>query len=295
MSLEKLTTEKINENSKNIDRMSTIEILKVINSEDAKVARAINDKLDDINEAIELIYEKFQKGGRLIYIGAGSSGAIGKIDADEIFPTYGVSTDRMFAIMAGGDKAVKLLHEGFEDNQELAIKDLKAVNFNANDILVGITASGRTPYVLSALKYCQEVGGLGIGLAMVANPTLATYVAKVITIATGEEVITGSTRMKAGTATKMVLNMISTALMVKCRKVYQNLMVDFVVINEKFKLRAMNIVATVTKLEQEKVREALEASKYKCKNAIVMLMKHVDYPTSVQLLEQHDGDLAQIL
>lgn len=295
MSSEKLVTEKQNQNSKSIDQMSTFDILKVINNEDALIAQAISAKLADISEVVELIVQKYQTGGRLIYIGAGSSGAIAILDADEMFPTYGVSKEKLFAIMAGGKDAVKLMHEAFEDNQELAIADLKAINFNANDILVGVAASGRTPYVLSALKYCQEVGGLGIGLAMVANPELAAYTTKTITIETGEEVIAGSTRMKAGTATKMVLNMISTALMVKCGKVYQNLMVDFVVINEKFKRRAEGIVSLVTKADRDAVLAALNASEYQCKNAIVMLAKDVDYQTSVQLLEQHDGNLSKIL
>lgn len=295
MSSEKLVTEKQNQNSKNINEMTTIDILKVINNEDALIAQVINTKLADISEVVELIYQKYQKGGRLIYIGAGSSGAIAILDADEMFPTYGVSKEQFFAIMAGGEDAVKLMHEGFEDNKELAIADLKAVNFSSNDILVGIAASGRTPYVLSALKYCQEVNGLGIGLAMIANPELAAYTTKTITIETGEEVIAGSTRMKAGTATKMVLNMISTVLMVKCGKVYQNLMVDFVVINEKFKRRAEDIVSLVTKADHDKVLKALNASEYQCKNAIVMLAKNVDYQTSVQLLAEHDGNLSKIL
>lgn len=293
--IEKLVTEKSNDNSKNIDQLSTTEILKIINDEDATVARAVENKLSDIAEAVELIYQKFQAGGRVIYLGAGSSGAIAKLDAEEMFPTYGVSTDRLFAIMAGGENAAKLLHEGFEDNEALAIEDLKAVNFNANDILIGIAASGRTPYVLSALKYSQAIGATSIGIAMVANPVFSEYVTKVVAIETGAEVIAGSTRMKAGTATKMVLNMISTALMIKCGKVYQNLMVDFVVINEKFKLRALNIVATVTKAAHEKVLEALIASDYQCKNAIVMLMKNVDYQTSIKLLAEHNGALNQIL
>lgn len=295
MSSRELVTEKQNQNSKNIDQMATIDILKVINNEDASIAQAIETKLADISEVVELIYQKYQVGGRLIYIGAGSSGAIAILDADEMFPTYGVSKEKFFAIMAGGEDAVKLMHESFEDNQELAIADLKAVNFNSNDILVGIAASGRTPYVLSALKYCQEIGGLGIGLAMVANPKLATYTTKTITIETGEEVIAGSTRMKAGTATKMVLNMISTALMVKCGKVYQNLMVDFVVINEKFKRRAEGIVSLVTNAGYDKILAALNDSEYQCKNAIVMLAKNVDYQTSVQILEAYNGNLSKIL
>ncbi|MBE4703779.1 N-acetylmuramic acid 6-phosphate etherase [Spiroplasma platyhelix] len=295
MDLTKITTEKRNKNSKNIDRSSTMEILKIINKEDALIAKVVSKKLADISEVVDLIYQKFQAGGRLIYIGAGSSGRIGILDASEMLPTYGISTERIFGIIAGGDDALKLAKEGVEDNELLAIEDLKAVNFNANDILIGITASGRTPYVLSALKYCRAVKGLAIGLTMTTDPELSSYVEKVIIIETGQEVITGSTRMKAGTATKLVLNMISTALMVKYGKVYQNLMVDLVASNEKLKARVVNIVATITDADSEVILKTLATANYNCKNAIVMLVKNVDYQDSVRLLAKHNGSLAQIL
>lgn len=295
MDFTKLPTEKRNIKSKNIDKISTIEILKIINDEDALVTSAIKEKLEDISETVDLIYERFNTGGRLIYIGAGSSGRIAILDASEMLPTYGISTDRIFAIIAGGDPALKYPQEGVEDDELLAIKDLKAVNFNSNDILIGIAASGRTPYVVSALKYCQSVKGLAIGLTMVENSKLSSYATKVITINTGQEVITGSTRMKAGTATKLVLNMISTSLMIKYGKVYQNLMVDLIASNEKLKARVVNIISTITNIDNKIIIKTLAAAKFNCKNAIIMLVKNVDYQTSVDLLAQHDDNLAKIL
>lgn len=295
MDLTKITTEKRNENSKNIDKSSTIEILKIINNEDALIAKAIQNKLPDIAETVELIYQKFSTGGRLIYIGAGSSGRIGVLDASEMWPTYGIGQERIFGIIAGGDDALRLPIEGAEDDELQAIEDLKAINFNANDTLIGIAASGRTPYVLSALKYCQAVKGLAIGLSMVENSELVNYSDKVIAIETGPEVVTGSTRMKAGTATKLVLNMISTTLMIKYGKVYQNLMVDLIASNEKLKARVVNIIAIITSADNETILQTLAAADYNCKNAIVMLVKNVDYQTSISLLAEHDGSLANIL
>lgn len=295
MDLTKISTEKRNKNSRNIDRSSTLEILKIINNEDTLVAKAVKKKMKDIAEAVDLIYEEFKTGGRLIYLGAGSSGRIGVLDASEMLPTYGISNDRIFGIMAGGTEALLLPKEGVEDDELLAIEDLKAINFNSKDILIGIAASGRTPYVLSALKYCQAVKGLAIGLTMTENSELSAYATKVIAIETGPEVVTGSTRMKAGTATKLVLNMISTSLMIKYGKVYQNLMVDLIATNEKLKARVVNIVAAITAADSETILKTLALANYNCKNAIVMLVKNVNYKTSVQLLKKHDGSLAKVL
>lgn len=295
VNLNKIDTEKQNIKTLEIDKKSTYEILEIINNEDALVAYAVRKELKEISEAVDLIYDKFKSGGRLIYIGAGSSGRIGILDASEMWPTYGVSTDRIFGIIAGGNDAMRFPQEGVEDDELLAIEDLKAINFNSSDILVGITASGRTPYVLAALKYCQAVKGLAIGLTMNCDSEISKYVTKVINIDTGQEVITGSTRMKAGTATKLVLNMISTTLMIKYGKVYQNLMIDVVASNEKLKARIVSIVAAITNVDSETIIKALVAADYNCKNAIIMLVKNVDYQTSISLLAKYDDNLAKIL
>lgn len=293
--LNKIDTEKQNIKSVEIYKQNTNEILTLINNEDALVAQAIKKELPVISEIIELIYARFVVGGRLIYIGAGSSGRLGILDASEMLPTYGISNDRIFGIIAGGDDALKFPQEGVEDDELLAIDDLKAVDFSSKDILVGITASGRTPYVLSALRYCQEVEGLAIGLTMCSNSELEKHAEKVIAIDTGPEVITGSTRMKAGTATKLVLNMISTTLMVKFGKVYQNLMIDVIASNEKLKSRVLNIIKTITNTNVETISKVLSQAEYSCKNAIIMLVKNISYQDSVRLLEQHNGNLASIL
>lgn len=295
MDLTKISTERRNKNSKNIDKSSTIEILKIINKEDALVAKAVSEKLDEIEKTVALIFEKFKKGGRLIYLGAGSSGRIGVLDASEMLPTYGISRDQIFGIIAGGEKALIYPCEGVEDDELLAIEDLKAVNFSGDDVLIGIAASGRTPYVLAGLKYCQSVNGLAIGLTMTTEPELSAYSDQVIIIETGQEVVTGSTRMKSGTATKLVLNMISTTVMIKYGKIYQNLMVDLVATNEKLKARVASIVSMITKADSVLIMKTLSIANYQCKNAIVMVAKDVDYPTSVQLLAEYDGNLSKIL
>ncbi|MGL5268324.1 MAG: N-acetylmuramic acid 6-phosphate etherase [Spiroplasma sp.] len=293
--LKKIDTEKQNVKSLEICKKSTYEILTIINNEDALIAQTVKKELKEISKVIELIYDKFKAGGRLIYLGAGSSGRLGVLDASEMWPTYGISNKQIFGIIAGGNDALRIPQEGVEDDELLAIDDLKAVDFNSNDILIGITASGRTPYVLSALRYCQAVQGLGIGLTMNANSGLEEHATKVITIDTGQEVIAGSTRMKAGTATKLVLNMISTTLMIKCGKVYQNLMIDVIATNEKLKARVLNIVATITNADTETIARILVKAEYNCKNAIIMLVKGVSYQKSVSLLTQHNGNLAKIL
>ncbi|KMQ92455.1 n-acetylmuramic acid 6-phosphate etherase [Lasius niger] len=236
-----------------IYKKSTYEILTIINNEDALIAQAIKKELKEISKVIELIYDKFKTGGRLIYLGAGSS---------------------------GGNDALRFSQEGVEDDELLAIDDLKAVDFNSNDILIGITASGRTPYVLSALRYCQVVQGLGIGLTMNANSGLEEHATKVITIDTGQEVIAGSTRMKAGTATKLVLNMISTTLMIKYGKVYQNLMIDVIATNEKLKARVLNIVEIITNADTETIAKILVKAEYNYSQKMVngLVAKQIEIP-----------------
>lgn len=294
INLNQIDTEQRNKNSFDIDQKHTSEILTTINNEDALIAKAIKVQLPIITEVIDLIYERFKEGGRVVYMGAGTSGRIGILDASEMLPTYGIS-DRIIALIAGGDPAIKLSIEGAEDNEKQAIKDLQAIKLNASDTVIGIAASGRTPYVLSGLKYCQDVGGLAIGLCMTKNSQFAQFAHKTIQIDTGAEVITGSTRMKAGTATKLVCNMISTTLMIKAGKVYQNLMVDLVAKNKKLKARVFNIVAQITNAKPEIIKKTLKQCNYACKNAIIMILKQVSFAESKKLLKQHDNQINQVL
>lgn len=294
--LENVSTEKCNINSLDIDKKSTYDILEIINNEDALIAQSVKKELVSISQVVDLIYDKFKNNkGRLIYIGAGTSGRMGILDASEVLPTFNVKNDRIFGIIAGGKEALQFSQEGVEDNEKLAIEDLKKVNFNKNDILIGIAASGRTPYVISALKYCKSIDALGIGLTMSANSQMQKYATKVISINTGPEVIAGSTRMKAGTATKLVLNMISTSLMIKIGRVYQNLMINVVASNEKLKARVVEIIALITKLDNSEIIELLAKSNNKCKNAIIMALKNVTYQESIELLKNNEDNLSKIL
>lgn len=263
----------INPKTVNIDRLNTLEIIQLINQEDHMVALAINKVLPQISQVIDLIFARFKNDGRLIYVGAGSSGRIAMVDSSEIVPTFNVSQDKVITILAGGLEAFKTVKKNAEDNTTQAIEDLKALNLNHNDIVLGIAASGRTPYVLSALEYSKLQGCLTIGLCMSVYEIMSNICDHVINILTGAEVICGSTRMKAGTATKMVLNLISTALMIKIGKVFQNFMIDLKVSNQKLKLRAIEMLKFLTALDEKAVIEALEANEYICRDALKQLSK----------------------
>ncbi|ELL44950.1 N-acetylmuramic acid 6-phosphate etherase [Spiroplasma melliferum] len=296
INLSKIDTEQRNPNSTHIDQTDTKGILTIINNEDAKIAQAVQAKIPVITKVIDLIFPRFNQGGRLIYMGAGSSGRIGILDASEMLPTYGLDADRIVGIIAGGDSAIRTPAEGAEDDQDLAVNDLKKLNLQPLlDTVIGIGASGRTPYVLAGLKYAKTIGALSVGLCMTKNSEMIAIADEVIAIETGPEVITGSTRMKAGTATKLVCNMISTTLMVKLGKVYQNLMVDLVATNEKLKVRTAEIVKAVTNASDEVIAQALTAANYACKNAIVMILKNVSYVESQTLLTKYDNLVSKII
>lgn len=241
MNLENLTTEKRNPASMNIDKVSTLEMAQIMNDEDKKVAYAVEKVLPEVSAAIDLIAETLSRGGRLFYIGAGTSGRLGVLDASEIPPTFGTSPEMIQGLIAGGDIALKNAVEGAEDNEELAIENLSAKNFSRQDILVGISSSGRTPYVLSGINFAKKLGAVTVGISCVENSALAKIVDIEITPVTGAEVITGSTRLKAGTATKMVLNMLTTGAMIKLGKVFGNLMINVQATNEKLRDRAKRI------------------------------------------------------
>ncbi|CBV67190.1 N-acetylmuramic acid 6-phosphate etherase [Mycoplasma leachii] len=290
-----IETENINKNSLDIDKKSTSEIIKIINNEDIKVAYAIKKELNQISNVIDLIFERFKKGGRLIYIGSGTSGRLGILDASEMYPTYGIDQNRIIGIIAGGNKAIKNPIEGAEDNEKLAIIDLNKIKLNSFDTVIGIASSGKTPYVLSALKYANKKDALSIGLCMVKNSEMTKIANQVISIKTEAEIITGSTRMKAGTATKLVCNMITTTLMIKLGKVYKNLMIDLVATNDKLKNRAFKIVKQLTSAKDQIIYKALAESNFSCKYAIVMILKKISYNESVLLLDNYDNSLTKLL
>ena len=295
MNLEGLTTEARNETTKKIDQVSTLEMVTLINEEDQKVAQAIEKVLPQIATAIDAAAERFKKGGRLIYCGAGTSGRLGALDAIELTPTYSVSPERAFGILAGGEKAMYQAIEGAEDSKELAIEDLTQHQLTARDVVIAIAASGRTPYAVSAIEYGKKVGALTISVTC-NNQSPMNQLAEIgIAPIVGPEVITGSTRMKAGSAQKMVLNMFSTGIMVKVGNIYQNLMVNVQPTNEKLIQRATNIIKEAAEIEESQAKEYLEAAQLEVAPAIVMAKAHVDFQKAKQLLAEHDGRISEVL
>ncbi|WEU33714.1 N-acetylmuramic acid 6-phosphate etherase [Enterococcus faecalis] len=295
MNLEGLTTEARNEATKKIDQVSTLEMVTLINQEDQKVAQAIEKVLPQIATAIDAAAERFKKGGRLIYCGAGTSGRLGALGAIELTPTYSVSPERAFGILAGGEKAMYQAIEGAEDSKELAIEDLTQHQLTARDVVIAIAASGRTPYAVSAIEYGKKVGALTISVTC-NNQSPMNQLAEIgIAPIVGPEVITGSTRMKAGSAQKMVLNMFSTGIMVKVGNIYQNLMVNVQPTNEKLIQRATNIIKEAAEIEESQAKEYLEAAQLEVAPAIVMAKAHVDFQKAKQLLAEHDGRISEVL
>lgn len=293
--LELLDTEGINENSLNIDSMNIADVLKTINEEDKKVAQVIEEELPAITRAVEAICPKIQAGGRLIYVGAGTSGRLGVLDASECPPTYGVEPGLVVGLIAGGEKALRYAIEGAEDDGEQAVKDLEAIQFTEKDALVGLAASGRTPYVLAALAYAKALGAVTVSVSCVKDAEVSQVVQYPIEAVVGPEVVTGSTRMKAGTAQKMILNMISTTLMIQAGKVYGNLMVDVQATNAKLIVRAERIITTTTGLGKEEAKLLFEESGHSVKTAIVMAKKKTSRQEAEALLEKHQGRIARAL
>ncbi|OZU88841.1 N-acetylmuramic acid 6-phosphate etherase [Virgibacillus indicus] len=289
MELSKLTTEQRNRNSMNLDEMSTLEILKTINNEDKKVAVAVEAVLPQVDAAVERICKALAAGGRLFYVGAGTSGRVGVIDASECPPTFMTSPDLVQTVMAGGVDAFFHAVEGSEDNEAQGEADLKARDFNKQDVVIGITASGRTPYPIGALKYAREIGAYTISLSCNRDSLISSYADCEIEVIVGPEVLTGSTRMKAATSHKMILNMISTATMVKLGKVHENLMVDVHASNYKLKERAKKNIMEITKVPYEKAEEVLINTNYKVKPAIVMIEAKVTYEEAEAAIKHEKG------
>ncbi|MBC9131125.1 N-acetylmuramic acid 6-phosphate etherase [Frischella sp. Ac48] len=295
LDLSKMVTESCNSVSQNIDQLATLDILKVINNEDKTVALAVEKVLPYIAQAVEHIVATFAKHGRLIYIGAGTSGRLGILDASECPPTYGTSPEQVIGIIAGGASAVFKAVENIEDKPEQGQADLQSINFSNNDILVGIAASGRTPYVIGAMKYAKKQGAMVISLCCNPNAQMISLADIAITPVVGAEVITGSSRMKAGTAQKMVLNMLTTASMIKIGKVFGNLMVDVEATNAKLVERQINIVMQATDCSREQAIKALEQCKRHCKTAIIMLLMDLDACNAKLLLDRHNGKVVNVL
>ncbi|NLJ68209.1 MAG: N-acetylmuramic acid 6-phosphate etherase [Firmicutes bacterium] len=284
-----LTTEKRNKNSLELDTMTTQEILTLINAEDQKVAPAVAAAIPQITQAVDLIAGRLKAGGRLFYVGAGTSGRLGILDVAEVRPTFGIGLDTVEAIIAGGARAITEAVEEAEDDFDQGGRELRLRNISEVDAVVGIAASGSTPFVLGALLTAREAGAAAIGIACNHNSRLRDYADIAIEVVVGPEILTGSTRMKAGTAQKMVLNMISTAVMVNLGQVYENLMVGMQITNTKLVQRAIRMVAAAAEVTVDDAAALLEASQRDIKLAIVMGKLQADAATARQLLENAQG------
>ena len=293
--LSNLVTESRNHHSEHIDTLSTLEMLKVINNEDKKVPFAVEATLPHIARLVDKVVTAFSQGGRLIYCGAGTSGRLGILDASECPPTYGTPHDMVIGLIAGGHKAILQAVENAEDNVQLGAEDLRQLNFNAKDVLVGIAASGRTPYVIGALEYARSLGAVTGAISCNPDSPIAQRADITITPIVGPEVITGSSRMKAGTAQKLVLNMITTGAMIKMGKVFGNLMVDVEATNAKLIERQIRIVMQTTEGERATAEQALAQCQRHCKTAILMILAGVDAQQATQLLAQNKGFIRQAL
>ncbi|MCG0275711.1 MAG: N-acetylmuramic acid 6-phosphate etherase [Thermosediminibacteraceae bacterium] len=295
MELTKLITEQRNPYTEDIDLLDTVSMLKKMNDEDKKVAFAVEKEIPKIAQAVDEIAERMKKGGRLFYIGAGTSGRIGILDASECPPTFGVDPELVQGIIAGGDAAIKRAVEGAEDDDFMGRKDLEARNLSHKDAVVGLTASGRTPYVLGGLKYAREIGALTVGICCNPDSLIKDYVDILIAPVVGPEVILGSTRLKAGTAQKMVLNMISTGTMIKLGKVYSNLMVDLQPTNEKLKNRARRMLKIATKASDDVIESTLKETGFDVKASILMILSGIDKDRANELLKFSGGNIRKAM
>jgi N-acetylmuramic acid 6-phosphate etherase len=293
--LESLTTEAFRPELADIDRLPTLDIARLMNSEDATVPAAVGKRLPEIAAAIDAVAERMARGGRLIYAGAGTAGRLGVLDASECPPTFNTDPEQVVGLIAGGREAMVTSVEGAEDSAELARADLDALALTGVDTVVGISASGRTPYAIGAVEHARKQGALTIGLAGNADSALAAAAEHGIEIVVGPELLTGSTRLKAGTAQKLVLNMLSTITMIRLGKTYGNLMVDVRASNEKLRARSRRIVALATGAADDEIERALAATDGEVKPAILTLLADVDGPTAAGLLESSGGHLRAAL
>ena len=295
LKLDKLLTEKRNPFTLDIDKVSTLEMCLLINEEDKRTAVAVRNALPEIANVVDEVAKRLSCGGRLFYIGAGTSGRLGILDAVECPPTYSTEPEMVQGIIAGGYPAIFKAQEGAEDSLTLAQEDLKAKNLSEKDCVIGIAASGRTPYVIGGLKYANDKKALTVAISCSPDSPIEKEAQLAICLLTGAEAITGSTRMKAGTAQKMVLNMISTCTMIKLGKVYGNLMVDVKASNKKLEERAKRILMEATDCSYEEAVAVLKKTAGKVKPAIVMLLTGKDKVVAEKLLQENNGFIAQAI
>ena len=290
-----LNTEKQNKKSLEIDGMEISKILRTINNEDASIANAVRTGLPEIEETINYTVSSVKNGGRIFYVGAGTSGRLGVLDASEIPPTFSASNDIFIGIISGGDKALRKSVEGAEDSVDAGLRDIEHFNLDEKDTVIGISCSGAASYVISALDHANEKGAKTVYLVTNPSPHLMTNVNTLICVDTGPEIITGSTRMKAGTATKMILNMISTTTMIKLGKVYGNLMVDLMAVNRKLIDRGTRIIMQLTGLDYDAANKLLEEADRSVKLALVMQHNECGPEEGKKILENADGFLNRVL
>ncbi|ARR51086.1 N-acetylmuramic acid 6-phosphate etherase [Photobacterium damselae subsp. damselae] len=293
--LSQLVTESRNQASNAIDTLSTLDMVTVINQEDQKVALAVEKTLPEVALAVDAIADAFMAGGRLIYMGAGTSGRLGILDASECPPTYGSNPNQVVGLIAGGHKAILKAVENAEDNRELAKQDLQNLGLTENDVVVGIAASGRTPYVIGGMKYAHSVGAQVVAISCNPQSEMTNIADIAITPVVGAEVVTGSSRMKAGTAQKLVLNMLTTGAMIRTGKVFGNLMVDVEATNAKLIQRQTNIVMQATDCDVAQAEEALSACDRHCKTAILMILAGLDAEQAKKQLANHNGFIRSAL
>jgi N-acetylmuramic acid 6-phosphate etherase len=295
LNLKNMSTETRNQNTMNLDIMSPLEVVTVMNQEDAKVPAAITPALPNIAQCVTWAIESIENGGRIIYMGAGTSGRLGVLDAVECPPTFGVAPEVVVGLIAGGEKAFVKAVEGAEDSRELGRQDLIDINANKNDIIIGIAASGRTPYVLGGLAYAQEIGCHTVGISCNPGSAVGAAAELAIEVVPGPECLTGSTRLKSGTCQKLILNMISTATMVGCGKAYQNLMVDVMQTNEKLVVRAQNIVMEATGCDRETAAEKIAIAGGNAKTAITMILADCGLEEAKERLAKAKGHVREAI
>lgn len=292
--LEKLTTEKRNEKSMNLDEMSIMDTISLMNEEDKKVIEAVNKELPSIEKVIIKCIEALKNEGRIIYVGAGTSGRIGLLDAVECPPTFGMDPDRVIGVLAGGTNQMFAKEEA-EDSYELGQQNMKELSLSSNDIVIGLAASGRTPFVIGALDHANAINATTACIVCNKNSEMAKHVTYPIEIDNGPEILTGSTRLKAGTSQKMVCNMITTTTMVQLGKVYENLMVDVDVSNEKLYERWLSIVQTATSCNKETAEELFEQSNHNAKAAICMYKLNISYQQAIEYLDKYEGRIKEVI
>ncbi|PYI53882.1 N-acetylmuramic acid 6-phosphate etherase [Paenibacillus flagellatus] len=287
--LDRLTTEQRNERTRDIDQASTVGMLEMMNDEDQLIAAAVRQAIPDIGRAVDTIVDRFRRGGKLFYFGAGTSGRLGVLDASECPPTFGTDPELVQGVIAGGDTAIRTAIEGAEDNEALGAEDVARCGVGADDVLVGIAASGRTPYVIGAMKRAREAGAAVVCVCNNANSAMREHADVAIEVVVGPEVVLGSTRLKAGTAQKMVLNMLTTASFIQMGKVYGNLMVDLRATNVKLVNRAKQMIRMATGAPDEAVERAFKATGGDVKTAVVMIATNSPIERAAKLLEQAGG------